>query len=584
MSRAQPIRPTQFITTYGPGALLEGPGGPRVILALDQSGLFDSESPRNYQIQEPALSAILPDRAQIFRLPTNAERNLTDMEPVYQTAPFPRWSLCVTHDILYRARLEGVEKGCPKCKSFRTKYQAYEEARKEAIRFVVACPAGHLDEVPWDRLMKHSRDCRPEHLMWQGSGGSLRSVLIKCPECEAAANLGDAYQRPLRCRGARPEARQFSSDCKEEARITQRGAANLFVPEVQSAVTIPRLDTSLHQALADPSIRGALMMLQQTTGLQDPKAVRAHLQTMEQMLPPSVIHELAKYSDEVVLAAARDVVAASFPQDAEQARSNEFRELQKAATSGHPPGPPGQLGAPPDFEVIRHDVTFADLGNFRLRIAPISRLRVVMVQTGYRRMGGTTLVSSEYRSGNTLWFPGAELFGEGLFLDLAPAPGSESASDHPAVGPEWSRWLERFRESRRPADHPVYVWWHTLSHRLIRALSIDSGYSSASVRERVYLRVEGERAVGGVLLYAIQPGGDGTLGGLIALASVFPSVLARAVADLDNCSNDPLCEETTIHQGRVNGAACYACCLVSETSCEARNRSLDRLVLQQSGV
>ena len=27
--------------------------------------------------------------------------------------------------------------------------------------------------------------------------------------------------------------------------------------------------------------------------------------------------------------------------------------------------------------------------------------------------------------------------------------------------------------------HPVFVWWHTLSHRLITALSVDSGYSSA---------------------------------------------------------------------------------------------------------
>ncbi len=64
--------------------------------------------------------------------------------------------------------------------------------------------------------------------------------------------------------------------------------------------------------------------------------------------------------------------------------------------------------------------------------------------------------------------------------------------------------------------HPVFVWWHTLAHRLINALSVDSGYSSAAVRERVYvyLNTTDGSFDGGILLYTVQPGGDGTLGGL----------------------------------------------------------------------
>ena len=77
------------------------------------------------------------------------------------------------------------------------------------------------------------------------------------------------------------------------------------------------------------------------------------------------------------------------------------------------------------------------------------------------------------------------------------------------------------------------VWWHTLSHRLLRALSIDSGYSSAAIRERVYLRMEpGGAARGGLLLYTVQPGGDGTLGGLIGLVPTLDRVLASALRDL----------------------------------------------------
>jgi hypothetical protein len=101
------------------------------------------------------------------------------------------------------------------------------------------------------------------------------------------------------------------------------------------------------------------------------------------------------------------------------------------------------------------------------------------------------------------------------------------------------------------------------------------------VRERVFVGVD-ERtgdAGGGVLLYTAQPGGDGTLGGLVALVSEFERVLETAFRNLDACSNDPLCGEETFAPGKYNGAACYACALVSETSCEHRNMRLDRNLL-----
>jgi hypothetical protein len=110
---------------------------------------------------------------------------------------------------------------------------------------------------------------------------------------------------------------------------------------------------------------------------------------------------------------------------------------------------------------------------------------------------------------------------------------------------------------------------------------VDSGYSSASIRERIFLDVDNEtgEASGGLLLYTAQPGGDGTLGGLIALVPEFERVLERALYNLDSCSNDPLCGEEEFGPQKYNGAACYACALISETSCEHRNMSLDRKLL-----
>lgn len=55
--------------------------------------------------------------------------------------------------------------------------------------------------------------------------------------------------------------------------------------------------------------------------------------------------------------------------------------------------------------------------------------------------------------------------------------------------------------------HPVFVWWHTFAHRIINALSVDSGYSSAAIRERVFIDVNETNgaANGGILLYTAQP-------------------------------------------------------------------------------
>ncbi len=240
---------------------------------------------------------------------------------------------------------------------------------------------------------------------------------------------------------------------------------------------------------------------------------------------------------------------------------------------------------------------------------------MVFVQKAYQRMMDPQKkckeVSTEFSMQSQRWYPGVELFGEGIFLDLDGAPLT-------LVGKRLDAWQRRFDESDRPSgdaqkegkkstkqkggkgpttkderadeasqpgdadktrlrSRPVHVWWHTLSHRLLRALAVDSGYSSAAIRERVYVIDDDGKIRGGLLLYTVQPGGDGTLGGLISLVPRFDQVLESALRDLGTCSNDPLCEQSP--QLGAEGAACYSCVLTSETSCEHHNLGLDRLLL-----
>jgi hypothetical protein len=69
---------------------------------------------------------------------------------------------------------------------------------------------------------------------------------------------------------------------------------------------------------------------------------------------------------------------------------------------------------------------------------------------------------------------------------------------------------------------------------------------------------------------------------MIALVPQFDRVLRGALNLIDACSNDPLCSEEEFGEGKYNGAACYACQLVSETSCEHRNTRLDRTLLREN--
>ena len=111
-------------------------------------------------------------------------------------------------------------------------------------------------------------------------------------------------------------------------------------------------------------------------------------------------------------------------------------------------------------------------------------------------------------------------------------------------------------------------------------VALECGYPLSSLKERVYASKGGSTPRFGLLIYTSTAGGQGTLGGLSHLAPRFPDLIAAAIERMGTCSNDPICEEhrpDDDHDDRhLHGAACHACLLVPETSCEARNGRLDR--------
>lgn len=590
----QSIRPSQYITTYGPGAILEGPNGPRVINNIAQSGILNYKSLDQLEIVDQRLSESLLQGAGIIRLPTNAELQVAESRAIYETKQFPEWSLCIKkkHNKLYRYNFSR-QIGCPDCGRFHNSFEGWQKSRREAIRFVVACPKGHLDDVNWGGLVKHKKKpCYPDYLIWKGGGGALKNVTIVCPDCDGEFNLGTAYAAELDCTGRYPEMGNDRPGCDEPARMMQRGASNLRVGDIISSLTIPNRDTRLHQLLAHSSIINLIY----TSEINSKEELLTKIKALvdRRRVQQNIYDEISRYDNYAILNAIADVCEPIDVQNELDYRVAEFNALQIAATRGAPLQVSSTPGSPPQFEVVRQDIkTFAGPNGRMLRITPVSRLRVVMVQTGYRRLDlvNGDIVSTVYHDGIKDWYPGVETFGEGIFIDLAPS--EEIGIGHFAMsGQDYENWLKAFEDPDQygvesgvvePEQlHPVFVWWHTLAHRLISSLSVDSGYSSASIRERVFIKFEDNKVSGGVLLYTTQPGGDGTLGGLIGLVPEFNRVLNRVFRNVHTCSNDPLCGEEKFAPKKLNGAACYVCQFVSETSCEHRNMLLDRNLLMEN--
>jgi hypothetical protein len=114
---------------------------------------------------------------------------------------------------------------------------------------------------------------------------------------------------------------------------------------------------------------------------------------------------------------------------------------------------------------------------------------------------------------------------------------------------------------------------------LINALALDCGYSSTSLRERIFSSDDPHQPMAGLLIYTATPDSDGSLGGLADQGKThrFDHALTTALQRSGYCSSDPLCGHAAPgSMGHLNGAACHACLLVSETSCERSNRYLDR--------
>ena len=224
----------------------------------------------------------------------------------------------------------------------------------------------------------------------------------------------------------------------------------------------------------------------------------------------------------------------------------------------------------------------------------VHRLREVVALLGFTRLeavrpdtdGELDLEVERASLAETItWLPAIENRGEGVFLSIS-ADAVRAWLSRPEVLERGhtieSGWRQWCRDRNRGEDgFPglPYIMLHSLAHILITAISLDCGYPASSLRERVYVGVNGY----GILIYTGSSDSDGTLGGLVEAGRRLPDFMKQACADNALCSNDPVCAEhlpdTRLDNRPLHGAACHGCLLIAETSCEQRNDFLDRALV-----
>ncbi|MEU9877152.1 DUF1998 domain-containing protein [Streptomyces phaeochromogenes] len=575
------IRRSQMITTYGVGSLIAVDQESFIVSGLDGADAHWSidESPR---IHERRLARLL--NVQHFRLPPASEDSSKDGVRVRR---FPVMHSCPDCDELRRHRDFTPPPGRSVC--------GVCEADLVPSRFVIACEVGHLDEFPYWHWVHRAAgggtttagQCGGTlKLRTSGRSSSLRSIIVSCtcgvPEVSMEGSFRKSALKDLglRCRGTRPWLGISipAQSCGLIPRTLQRGSSAVWQPVLKSALSIPPWSDGRADPLAEHWDE-----LRKLNGRAEIEMCLKFAFKGESPVPVDEVMALLDAERE------EDPTGDEAPTFDHRYRALRHKEYERLR-SGNDERERSRdeqficetpLGDPSPLRPL--GVTGPML---------VKKLREVRALKAFTRLAdpdSTTEGNEAALAASELtWLPAMEVRGEGVFLRLDDDRLDDwSRMTAVAARAERMRTAHRRVMEQRAADPtrvppspatPRMVLLHTLAHVLINEWSLDAGYPAAALRERLYA----DDDMAGILVYTATSDSAGSLGGLVAqgepdrLAQTIRSAVRRA----EWCSSDPLCVESEASgTGGTNLAACHACVMLPETSCEHNNILLDRALL-----
>jgi hypothetical protein len=593
VSRTLRVRQSQTVVPFGVGAVFDIQGESFVA-----TGIGDWPGRGRQQVESPRLASRLGVTGFYAAPATANDRYDTPDAPGAPYVRFPSWLFCGACRRMKRWRIADEKPGqpprCPSCSPART---------LAPMRFVQICAAGHLSDIDWWFWAHSRRDAgkrrqcgERERLRFlvsdRASGLEALSVVCTAKGCGAARDLLDILgTHGMRCSGRNPWQRASEAvECVKPVQVVQRTAGNLYYPIVHSALDIPETEVPAHadEELAR-RVREHDLWVQLCRYIGKPRAGMFRDVIMEDTGADEAL------LDALVAEETGHTPAPSSGTPSAPARPDLSREEWAAFTA--PPPPPTRDFALRETTLGLGGETEEPWAGLRRRFGRVvlaDRLREVRALSGFTRVSPDATVVPSDTARRLRWLPAVEVFGEGIFLALDRRELSAWEADakvrHRVAGMradlDRSFQKDRLEHLTGPELAPRFVLLHTLAHLLIRQLSFESGYTTASLRERIYARPEQDQY--GILVYTAAGDAEGTLGGLVRQGEAprLAETLLRMTEAAAWCSADPLCAEHT-GQGfaNLNRAACHACALLPETSCEAGNALLDRaLVIGGQGV
>ncbi len=626
------IRIGQLIAPFGPGSIYtDRRGVPHVVAGLDHWFMrWDQDLGRmvlctnreEFERFEPRLSALLhvdrfcspPDYRHVVRgqlAPPNASLHVPALR-------FPRWYRHTRTGQMHRFNLDSVRIPNPQ-----------GGGRWQPVRFIAVCASGHLCEFPWKEWIGCQCAGDGDLVLTDRGGSELSSIKVECRSCPEGSpgrkgrNLAQTTVKPDVQNGERSAFQTAGINCPGDLPWLGEGAAepncnqpligalinqtNIYFPRTISAIALPDLrlqDDTIAQLRTeveqDPGAlgvartlwnmgnrRGAIALIQ--AGLvgrgieSDPEQVKAALESLFTAMPATLPAGAAVPADpESELLAFR---RAEFNIIRNEVNDPEHVPNLRVISTTVPEELAAWIGRVNLVERLRETRAFYGFDRLEPNSAPLAG----MPDAAIRRLFRVPPVQPQER-----WLPAVEVFGEGIYLELREDRLAAWQTEHAA-------WLENRLDDGfvvrlggvfqalpplAAADRAWasrYLLVHSLAHILINQLVFECGYSTASLRERLYISADPAAPMAGLLIYTAAGDSEGTLGGLVRLGRPerLDAVVLRALSRASWCSADPVCSEHLGGQGSklANLAGCHACVLLPETSCETINHGLDRAMV-----
>ena len=553
---------------------------------LDEWPLARDKCPLDWFIREERLEKRLG--VSHFRLPPEYREHGQRVEHPEKHIPFvrfPRWHYCPRSGTMEKLRLSEGRKQCD-CRSCST---LAKKKRPYLVQspYVAVCKRGHIEDFPFMRWVH--RDKVPDYdtckLSWPTghlySGRFVSNIRCACGQeaslkdiCSFSSDNGGALSWiGYKCQGKMPWLGEENGKCGEHLRVVQRDSSNVYFPNTVSSIYIPFQGNMIATEKIDRLLKKRDFWNTLTKNLNDGKYVKR-----------SVCEILAGANsvdpEELRNAAQRKLDGVTEPTASQRYSEEELRQQEYEVLRS------GKSEGTTELKIELRDPAEggSQLSDFLDSICLIKKLRETRVFTGFSRLRPPEETEDllPFSEGELNWMPATCHYGEGIFLEFDKQK-LDAWSKRSDVAERVKSTLKSIKDRDRFNVKPKFMLLHTFAHVLIRQLSYDCGYGSASLRERVYCEEENlGKPMQGILIYTASGDSEGSLGGLVRRGEppLLSSTIIKAIIEASWCSSDPVCIESEHQQSYgANLAACHSCVLLPETSCEKGNRLLDRGLL-----